>query len=216
MRTGKSIWRAILVLALVVVFAGTALAQDAPRGDREDGDRDEAVERDAGDRGWRGDRGDRRPEEGRRGDRDRGDRGQRERPRRMPPEEMQQRLLDRTQQILGADDEQWEQLAPRLEELMRLSRGTRPGYRFMGRGRIGDEPDDEASRPEEVLAQAISDLREVVRDENATEEQILEKLAAVREARLILNHELQKARAAIIELVTPRQEAILVMMGLLE
>ncbi len=138
----------------------------------------------------------------------------------MTPEEMRERLLARTQEMLGADDAQWEQLAPRLEELMRLMYGTRPGYRFMGRGRFGDErgeeAGDEALRPEAVFAEAMADLREVVRDENATEEQILEKLAAVREARLILEHELQKARAAVLELITPRQEAILVMMGLLE
>ena len=66
------------------------------------------------------------------------------------------------------------------------------------------------------VEQRSSELRELVRDNKVTAEQIQAGLTALRAARQRKTQELAKARQNLPELMTLRQEALLVLNGLLD
>jgi hypothetical protein len=200
-------WRtALLPVFVASVMSVPALAQDQG-GDGGNRGGDNAQQ---GDRGPGGDRG------GRRG----GGGGN------FNPEEFRQRMMDRFKEQLGVNDEEWQVLQPKVERVLAAQRDTRAGggMGFGGRGgggpggfgggpggggRGGDGPDTE-------LGRASRELRTLIQSEGASAEDIASRLAAFRAARDKANAELAAARTELKELVTQRQEAVLVMAGLLE
>jgi len=150
-------------------------------------------------------------------DAQRGTRGGR---RRWDPERIRQRMLERFKERLEAGDEEWKVLQPKLEKVMTLSReaGAGGGLRmlFGRRGRRGGGTAGETTQPESAVAKAVRELQQTLENKEATPEQIKAKLTALREAREKAKQELAKARAALQELVTQRQEAVLVLMGMLD
>ena len=160
-----------------------------------------------------------------------GDRAQR------TPEEMRQRIEEFRAQIsqrmrenLGASEEEWKVLGPRIEKVTTLQRQTRGGIGgMMGMfGRGGDRGGNrggppapapaagEAERQQSEVEQKTAALRTLLEDTNAKPEQIKAALTAVRDARAKARAELETAQKELREVVTQRQEAQLVMMGLLE
>lgn len=75
---------------------------------------------------------------------------------------------------------------------------------------------DAGDRPLSKVAQTQRDLRTALARGDATAPEIAEKLAAFREARDKARTELVAAQRDLKEVVTPRQEAVLVLAGLLE
>ena len=139
---------------------------------------------------------------------------------RRTPEQMRQRMMERIKERLEAGDEEWKVLQPKLEKVMTLSReaGSGGGLRmlFGGRGgRRGGATANAATQPESAVAKAVRELQQTLENKEATPEQIKAKLTALRTAREKVKQELAKARAALQELVTQRQEAVLVLMGTL-
>ena len=65
-------------------------------------------------------------------------------------------------------------------------------------------------------AVAQRELSTTLQNKSATTEEITKKLTALREAREKARAELQTAQKALKELVTPRQEAVLVVNGMLD
>lgn len=153
-------------------------------------------------------------ERGERGDRRGGRRGG----RRFDPEQMRQRMMERLREQLGASEKEWTVLGPRVEKVMELSRQTRGGgMRFLFRGRRGGRRGgEEESRDLNPVQQAALDLSEAVQAEGASAAAIKEKLTALREAREKVKADLEKVRAQLREVVTLKQEAQLVLMGMLE
>lgn len=148
--------------------------------------------------------------------------------RRWNPEEFRQRIADRMKQELQVNDEEWQVLEPKIEKVTQLQLNTRFGglMGMFGRGgagggggwgQRGDNRDaNDAQRQESDYLKAVRELRTTLEDQNATPEQISQQLTALREARQKSQEELEAARNELKELVTQRQEAVLVMMGLLE
>ena len=156
---------------------------------------------------------------------DRGDRQQRRQGQggpgggRMDPEQMRERMAEMMKERLGATDEEWEVLMPRLEKVQEKQRDLRAGgmaAMMGGRGGFGGRGGEGDDREAGPVATASRELAETLRDENAAESDIAEKLKAVREAREGAEKELASAREELVEILTPRQEATLVMMGMLE
>ncbi len=140
------------------------------------------------------------------------------------PDQMRQRNLEAIQAALGATDEEWKVLEPRVEKVQTLSREaeSRIGMGMLGmfgdRGGRRGETAAEASRTQELsgVQKALQDLRDVLDKEDAKPEDIKAKLTQLRDAREKAKQELHKARQGLRELLTLRQEAQLVVMGLLE
>ena len=151
-----------------------------------------------------------------------------ERSRRRPSvEEALERYMVRLKGELGSTDEEWKVLKPKLKslinarsELRRLYRARFQGPRgLFARSRSRETPEKKKDTPE-------SQLRKLLKDESAEEDAIQAKLALVRAARKEegkKNREKMKGLRNIIakqvtelkELLSIRQEAILVLRGII-
>lgn len=132
------------------------------------------------------------------------------------PEEWRQRMEQRMKEQLQVNDEEWSVLQPKLEKVNRAMRDARGGFGFGGRRGGGAGGDQGGDQPETPVAKATRDLRTALENNSATEQELAAKIAALREARKKSQADLDAARKELQEVVTPRQEAVLVMMGLLE
>jgi hypothetical protein len=101
---------------------------------------------------------------------------------------------------------------------MTIQRETRTGgMGFMWRGRRGRGGQPETPEEEQSAVQkAASDLQTTLEDENAPAETIKAQLTAYRKAREEARVELAKAQEQLREVLTVRQEAQLVLAGMLE
>lgn len=141
------------------------------------------------------------------------------------PQKMQQTFLDRLKETLGATDEEWKVLQPRLEKVMTLLRETSAqgpmgfgpgGPRGGPEAGMGGGPDATSRQPTSEVAKAMQALQNTLGNPNATTDEIMAGLRALRDAREKAKQELAKASAALSELLTLRQEAQLVTMGILD
>jgi len=139
--------------------------------------------------------------------------------------QMRQMMNERIKEALGATDEEWQVISPRLEKVTTLQResaaggGMRALFRGRGdRGGPGGRPQraDAPERERSAVEQAMSDLQQVVDDESAAADQIRQKLTALREAREKAKQQLVKAQQELREVLTLRQEAQLVLFGMLD
>ncbi len=103
---------------------------------------------------------------------------------------------------LGVSASEWEVMRPRVEAAVNLAESIRQPV-----GSGGRAPDD--------LKQAALDLQDLLRNERAPTDQIKAKLTAYRAAKQKAEQALASARASLREILTPRQEALLVLNGLL-
>jgi hypothetical protein len=156
------------------------------------------------------------------------------------PEQFRQRMAERMKTALGATDEEWNVLQPKIEKVQTLQRQT-SGGRGMGMlfaggrggrgpggggpggggpgggGPGGGGPGVPGGFPQDdsPVAQKARDLQQAI-EGNAGADQIKAKLAALREARAKAREQLTAAQGELKELLTAKQEAALVVMGMLE
>lgn len=137
----------------------------------------------------------------------------------------QQLQMERLKTSLEATDEEWKVLEPKIQKVQELQRGSGRGAfggGFAGGGRGGRRgggggggavaPDPATLSP---VQQAARELQEALANKDAKVEDVKAKLVAYREARVKAQAELTKAQDELREVLTPRQEAILVMSGTL-
>ncbi|MFT3787661.1 MAG: hypothetical protein QM770_16085 [Tepidisphaeraceae bacterium] len=161
-----------------------------------------------------------------------GQRGQRGN---FDPAEMRQRMLDRLKENLKSPDDEWNVLKPKVEKLMQAQQDARaggmfgggfggrggfggpggPGGQGGGRGNRGGNGGD-ANQPETPLQVASRELRTVLTNDNATSDEVANKLKAYRDARKTAEEAVAAARKEVQEVIDARQEAVLVMWGMLE
>jgi len=145
---------------------------------------------------------------------------------RMNREEMQKRMLERMKEDLQVTDKEWTVIEPRLTKVWTLSRQTRMGdMRFSGRGargqdgnrgqRSGEGQTAQTAREQTPMEKIVESLRTALEDKTTKPDEIKEKLTALREAREKARQELAKAQQQLQEVLTSRQEAQLVLMGML-
>jgi hypothetical protein len=138
---------------------------------------------------------------------------------------------------LGATDEQWKDIQPRLQKVMNLSRqvnapgrgmmmyggpggfagrrqpvGARRGQEGVQRTRPGT---GQTQREQSAVGKATQELQEVLRSETAKPEQIKAKLTALRTAKEKAKKDLATAQKELKKDLTVKQEAILVLSGYL-
>lgn len=153
-------------------------------------------------------------------------------PGQFDPAQMRERMQQRYQEMLGATDEQWKELGPlvmKVQELNQQLNTTRRGGMFGGmrRGGQGERPggmqgerpgrgQGQANQEQTALEKATEQLNTLLEDSSATPEKIKEQLTAVRTAKENAKKELVTAQKALQAKVTVRQEAQLVLMGMLD
>ena len=137
------------------------------------------------------------------------------------PEQMQKIVGDltklvqgRMKETLGATDEEWQVLEPKLtkvQNLMLQDGGARPMLSRLGLGGNGGE----GKEPSELQkkSQAVQDL---LKNKDAAASDIKSALQDYRDARAKARTELAQAQKELKDVLSLRQEAILVRLGVLE
>lgn len=149
-------------------------------------------------------------------------------------EEYRRQRDNRLRESLGATEAEWKVLQPLIEKVQQQQRqGRGRGMMMMGRGGRGDwrsrgDRGDRGSRgdrtrPEGAPERERSDvekkseaLRKILESKTAKPKAIAAALAALRKAREKTAQDLAAARKSLREVVTSRQEAQLVLMGVLD
>ncbi len=141
--------------------------------------------------------------------------------RQFDPAQMRQMMEQRTREQIGATEAEWKTLGPRVMKVDQLTRqisGGRGGM-FPGSGRRPGQGDQAAAGQEAqmtALEKASQALRTSLRNEATSPDEIKKQLAAVRTAREAAKKELATAQQELRKSVNLRQEAQLVLMGLLD
>ena len=111
---------------------------------------------------------------------------------------------------LKATDDEWSVIQPLLEKVQTKQRETLASrFGAFGGRRGGDRPDRSASPETDALKAALE-------SESTSPADIKAKLEAVRAARKKATADLDQAREELRKVLTQRQEASLVMLGILE
>jgi hypothetical protein len=129
--------------------------------------------------------------------------------------QIRQQVMNALKDTLGCTDEEWAVLGPKIERVQLLQNAI--GEKAKA-AMIMQNSNDDPTIPESVkTARArLTEFDKAVKNPQATDAQVRQALAAIREARGKVRGELAQAHKDLTDLVTPRQEAILYQFGILE
>jgi len=130
------------------------------------------------------------------------------------PAQFRERMMNNIKEQLGASDDEWKVLSPKIEKLMTAQRDARVGFGGLGGG--NRRPGGQDTQPTTPVAKASTDLRTALENKDTPAPELAAKLTALREARDKARAELTGAQKELKEILTQRQEAVLVTMGMLE
>jgi len=133
------------------------------------------------------------------------------------PVQMQQRIMERYKEMLEVtNDDEWKAIEPRVQKVMELRRESFSGMGrgFFGRGSRGGDQDQQRRGMFGAPNPAAEALQKAI-DSKASKAEMkaaLEKYIASRKEK---QAEMEKAQDDLRKLLTPRQEAIATLNGLL-
>ncbi len=137
--------------------------------------------------------------------------------REFNPEQMRERMREfmntRVKEQLKASDEEWGVIEPLLTKVTEARRQARP--MVMGRGGPGGPPPP-AGADDSAIRKATDALRQALENEGTPAETIKARLDELRTARTAAEAELKKAQEELRAVLTVRQEAQLVLFGVLD
>jgi len=145
--------------------------------------------------------------------------------RQYDPAQARQQALDRIKQELGASDDDFKALAPKIDKVMTLQRDVGRGSSRRSRGNRGGstDPNSQTAAPSATsttplspVRQASADLQAALANKDSKPDEIKAKLDAYRAAKAQARTDLTAAQQDLLGLLTQRQEATLVNMGILE
>ena len=145
------------------------------------------------------------------------------------PERIRQMMEQRLQETLGATDQEWTLLRPRVMKVSELNQDLQSGARglmmLLGSGGFGGGPGGRLGQflgANRFDGQELSDvqkiqqeLKKTLENTSSTSEQLKKQLTKLRSAKEKTKQELAKAQQELRQIVTIRQEAMLVLMGIL-
>jgi len=136
-------------------------------------------------------------------------------------QEMKREQNQRLRDDLELSEEEFEVLSPMVDQVRQLSNESMVAGRnfFGGRGGRGFNPfgqDADMSSQGKAVSEASTALRELLEAEEVGSDQIIDKLNTLRRARAEHQDALRQAREDLRELLTPLQEAKLVLQGMLD
>ena len=141
------------------------------------------------------------------------------------PQQFRQMQLDRLKEQLAVADDEWKVLQPKIEKILDAQREARGGF-FGGGGRGrggpggggpgGFGPGGGNQADQTVTGRAAQALQTALQDTNTSPQQIAQLITAYRQARDVARQRLADAQKDLKELLTPRQEAVLLTNNILE
>lgn len=148
-------------------------------------------------------------------------------------QQIQQMMSDRFKEQLDISDEEWTVIGPKVMNVLALSSQSRGNpMRVMIGGRpgaqeFGPQGGGQQGRPnmrnrmpglfgQNGEDDSVQELQKMLEDKNADANKIKQLVTKIRQARAKSEQELAAARKELRELLTVRQEAVLISMGLLD
>jgi Spy/CpxP family protein refolding chaperone len=139
------------------------------------------------------------------------------------PEDFRKRALERMrEQFEVKDDAEWKIISERVEKVFNAQRDARPSFGFgFGRGPGGDRGGDrggDSNRPNPFRGEPNPDQEALQKalEAKAPAAEIKDKLAKFRDSRKTREEKLAKAQDDLKQVLSARQEATAVLMGLLK
>ncbi len=133
-------------------------------------------------------------------------------------EQFRARQAQQLKDSLGATDDEWKVLEPKIQKVQESSAAVSSGQTallFGGRGMsfpMGGDP----TAPKSDVQKTAEDLKKLLDDKDSSPADIKAALAAYRDTRIKAKAALDKAREELRAVLTVRQEAVLVARGTLE
>jgi len=132
--------------------------------------------------------------------------------------QMQSMIIQRLKELMGATDEEWTVIGPKVLTVYTLvssqSRGIQTrslmGNSSQGRGGAGSQSSSATSD------KTLEELQTLLSSEDTTTTQLKNKISEVRKAKEESRQKLAKAQKDLRELLSLKQEAVLISIGLLE
>jgi Spy/CpxP family protein refolding chaperone len=180
-----------MLLVAVALSAPSAFAQDQGQGNRQQGERRQRGQGNANNNGGRGN---------------------------FDPAQFRDRMYARYKEQLGSNDEEWKVIQPKLEKVLATQRDGRSsrGGDFGGRGGRPGGDRNAADQNQSAVARASAELRAAIEDKSSSADAITAKVTALREAREKAKADIAAAQKELRELLTARQEAVLISGGILD
>jgi len=126
------------------------------------------------------------------------------------------RFTDMIKERVGAPEDEWKVIEPKLTKVIEARRETMSsmfgGYRRRG----SDSSSSSDTTAHSATEKASRELRDVLDKKESTTEEVTAKLTAFREAREKAKQTLASAQKELKDILSPRQEAVLVSMGMLD
>lgn len=143
------------------------------------------------------------------------------------PEQMQAMITSNLKELLGSTDEEWEIIGPKVLNVYSLTMASSQSRGFnmrtVGRNTTrGSMQGDTQGRGMDnrfmntTGGTAFQELQTLLESEDTTTTQLKNKIAEVRKERETARQDLAKAQKQLRELLTLKQEAILISIGMLE
>jgi len=134
------------------------------------------------------------------------------------PAAFRQRMMDDLKKDMGSKDDEWTVLQPKIEKVWDTSRELRSGGGGWGgrSSRGGGNNNSSSQGGDTAVAKAQADLQSALDDKSIGADEISKRLAALRSAKDTAKQSLVKAQGELKELCNARQEAVLVMRGMLD
>ena len=120
--------------------------------------------------------------------------------------------LDNVKKQLEATDEEWKVISTKLQKVITARQALNGETRGFG----GFGPPSPGGGGTSKISQAQAELKTVLADPKHTKAEIDDHIAAVRKARQQARADLQTARKELAQMLTARQEAVLISLGYLE
>ncbi len=147
--------------------------------------------------------------------------------RQFDPARMREMMEQRMREQLGATEQEWKVLGPRVMKVSELNRQISgfgrgfggPGFGGRRGGPMGGPQGGQPGAPQRELTEvekASEQLQTTLEDTAATPDKIKAQLTALRAAKEKTKQELAVAQQELRKVVTVRQEAQLVLMGMLD
>lgn len=138
------------------------------------------------------------------------------------PEQMQNMVSQSLKQKLGSTDEEWAVIGPKLLKVISLVSSQSSGFQMRSLiGRSGNQGNMQARGTDNRAStsagdKTVEELQTLLASEDTTTTQIKNKISEVRKEKEQARQDLVKAQKELRELLTLKQEAILISVGLLE
>jgi len=137
-------------------------------------------------------------------------------------EQMLNMMSQRIKELLGSTDEEWTVIGPKALKVISLVSSQSSGFQMRSLMGRSNTQGNRQARAEDARAststgdKTLEELQTLLASEDSTTTQIKNKVSEVRKARENAKQDLAKAQKALRELLTLKQEATLISLGLLE